>query len=197
MTLLDLTTWWQSLPDFEKIFWGFAILFSLLFLIQTIMSFAAGDGDAIIGDADMAIDGDDGIDHGFFTIKNFIAFFTIFGWTGIALSKGSVSKPVTIIVALLAGVAVVSIMVFIMRAMNKLRQSGTFQIRQSLHKTAETYLLIPAARSGFGKVHIRVQGSLRELNAVTDDVAEIPTGKLVKVTGVIDENILLVTSQVS
>lgn len=197
MKLLDLSSWWQSLPAFEKIFWGFAIVFTLLFLIQTVLSFAAGDGDAATGHADMAVDHDGGIDYGFFTIKNFIAFFTIFGWTGIALSKGNISKPVTIIVALLAGLAVVSIMVFIMRSMNKLRQSGTFQIRQSLHKTAETYLLIPGSRNGFGKVHIRVQGSLRELKAITDDSMDIPTGKLVKVTGVIDENILIVTSQLS
>jgi hypothetical protein len=197
MKLLDLSSWWQTLPAFEKIFWGFAIVFTLLFLIQTIVSFAAGDGDVTTGDADIAVDHDGGIDYGFFTIKNFIAFFTIFGWTGIALSKGDVSKPVTITVALLAGIAVVSVMVLIMRSMNKLRQSGTFQIRQSLHKTAETYLVIPAARNGFGKVHIRVQGSLRELKAITDDSTDIPTGKLVKVTGVIDENILLVTSQLS
>lgn len=197
MKLLDLSSWWQSLPAFEKIFWGFAIVFTLLFLIQTIVSFAAGDGDVTTGDADMAVDHDGGIDYGFFTIKNFIAFFTIFGWTGIALSKGDVSKPITIVVALLAGLAVVSVMVLIMRSMNRLRQSGTFQISQSLHKTAETYLFIPAARNGFGKVHIRVQGSLRELKAVTDDTGDIPTGKLVKVTGIIDENILLVTSQLS
>ncbi|PZR26026.1 MAG: hypothetical protein DI535_15850 [Citrobacter freundii] len=197
MNLLDLTSWWQLLPAFEKIFWGFAIVFTLLFLIQTIVSFAAGDGDIATGDADMAIDHDGGIDYGFFTIKNFIAFFTIFGWTGIALSKGDVSKPLTIVIALLAGLAVVSVMVFIMRSMNKLRQSGTFQIGQSLNKTAETYLIIPAARNGFGKVHIRVQGSLRELKAITDDTGDIPTGRLVKVTGIIDENILLVTSQLS
>jgi hypothetical protein len=186
MKLLDLSSWWQSLPSFDKIFWA-----------QTILSFAAGDGDASTGDADMAVDHDGGIDYGFFTIKNFIAFFTIFGWTGIALSKGNTSKPITILVALLAGIAIVSVMVLVMRSMSKLKQSGTFQIQQALHKTAETYLFIPASRNGFGKVHIRVQGSLRELNAITDDLADIPTGKLVKVTGVIDENILLVTSQLS
>lgn len=197
MKLLDLSTWWQSLSSFDKIFWAIALLFSLLFLVQTILSFAAGDGDAATGDADMAVDHDGGIDYGFFTIKNFIAFFTIFGWTGIALSKGSVSKPITVIVALLAGVAIVAVMVFIMRSMSKLKQSGTFQIQQTLDKTAETYLVIPASRNGFGKVHIRVQGSLRELKAITDDHTDIATGRLVKVTGVIDENILLVTSQLS
>ena len=197
MKLLDLSFWWQSLPSFEKIFWGFAIVFTVLFLIQTILSFAAGDGDLTTGDADMSVDHDSGIGHGFLTIKNFIAFFTIFGWTGIALSKGNIGKSLTIAGALLAGLAVVAIMVFIMRSMNKLRQSGTFEIRQALHKTAETYLLIPASRNGFGKVHIRVQGSLRELKAITDEPEDIPTGKLVKVTGLVDESILLVSSQLS
>ncbi len=197
MYLLDISSWWQTLPAFEKIFWAIALLFSLLFLIQTILSFVAGDGDEAFGDADAAIDGDSGIDYGYFTIKNFIAFFTIFGWTGIALSKGNVSKPLIILIALAAGILVVLIMMFLFRSMSKLKQSGTMQIEKAVGLTGQVYLSIPASHNGIGKVHIRLQGSLRELNAITNDTVDISTGKLVKVTDIINHNLLVVTANIS
>lgn len=197
MFLLDLTTWWQSMPGFEKIFWVIALLFSLLFVVQTVFSFVSGDGDEALGDSDAAIGDDDGIGYGFFTIKNFIAFFTIFGWTGIALSKGNVNKGLTVAVAVAAGTAVVFLMILLFRSMNKLRQSGTLQIENALNKVGETYLFIPGRRKGPGKLHIRIQGSLHELPAMTDDEQDIPTGQLARVTGIINDNILLVTSHLS
>lgn len=194
---LDIATWWQEMPGFEKIFWVFALLFSFLFIIQTVFSFVAGDGDDSMGDADASIAEDEGLGHGYFTIKNFIAFFTIFGWTGVALVKGNVNKGITVTVAVAAGLAVVFIMVLLFRSMSKLRQSGTLEIRNALQQVGETYLLIPGMRAGLGKVHIRVQGSLRELPAMTDDASDIATGKMIKVIGVINDNTLLVTSQLS
>jgi hypothetical protein len=53
--------------------------------------------------------------------------------------------------------------------------------------------VIQAARGGLGKVQVKVSGALRTLDAMTDDAADIPTGKLVKVSKVIGDNILLVT----
>jgi hypothetical protein len=197
MILLDISSWWQNLADFDKIFWGIALLFSLLFLLQTILSFAGGDGDSSFGDADASIDGDHGIGYGFFTIKNMVAFFTIFGWTGLALIKGNASKGVTIAVALAAGVAIVLMMLFLFRSMSKLKQSGTLLIGNAVGKTAEVYLFIPAKREGFGKVHIQLQGSLRELNAITDDEEAIATGRIIKVTAIVNNNTLIVTSTIS
>lgn len=197
MILLDISSWWQNLADFDKIFWGIALLFSLLFLLQTILSFAGGDGDSSFGDADASIDGDHGIGYGFFTIKNMVAFFTIFGWTGLALIKGNASKGVTIAVALASGVAIVLMMLFLFRSMSKLKQSGTLLIDNAVGKTAEVYLFIPAKREGFGKVHIQLQGSLRELNAITDDEEIIPTGRIIKVIAVVNSNTLIVTSTIS
>lgn len=197
MYLLDLSSWWQAMQGFEKIFWGIALLFTLLFLVQTILSFASGDGSESFGDADEAIGEDSGIAHGFFTIKNMIAFFTIFGWTGIALIKGNMPKAATIGLALLAGALVVLMMMLLFRSMSKLRQSGTLQIKNAIGAVAETYLFIPPNRGGIGKVHVKVQGSLHELQAITDDDQQIATGKLVKITGVINDNILLVTTKLS
>lgn len=196
MEILDISSWWQGLASFEKILWAFAIVFSVLFLFQTLYSLFVGEPDdgSAIGSADSYIGDDTGIGHQFFTVKNLIAFFTIFGWVGIASYNSGLSKLVTIIIALAAGFAMVLIMVFLLKNVNKLRHSGTMQIRNALDQVCETYLFIPAKRNGIGKVHIRIQGSLHELDAITDDESQIPTGKIVKVTGVVNEQILLVTA---
>ena len=197
MILLDISSWWQALNSMEKIFWGISLLFSALFLIQLVLSFIAGDGDSSLGDADEYISGDEGTGHQFFTIKNLIAFFTIFGWTGIACLKGGMSKGIAISIAVLAGSLVVIIMAFLFKSMSKLKQSGTLQIKNAVGLIAETYLFIPPKRGGFGKVHVKVQGSLHELQAITDDEEQIATGKLVKITAVINDAVLLVTSKLS
>lgn len=197
MILLDLSTWWQAMTSLEKTFWVFALLFSFLFLLQTILSFIGGDAGEAGGDADSAIGDDDGTGHQFFTIKNMIAFFTIFGWAGLACIKGGISGGMSIGIAVLAGSVVVVMMAVLFKSMSKLKQSGTLQIKNAVGLIAETYLFVPAKRGGFGKVHIKVQGSLHELQAITDDEDQIATGKLVKVVGTINDSVLLVTTNLS
>lgn len=192
--LLSISTWWQSLPGFDKIFWSIALLFSTLFVLQTIISFISGDGDEAFGDADAATEADEGIGYGFLTIKNFIAFFTIFGWTGVALAASDTNRALTVGIALIAGSTVVLLMIFLMRSMSKLKASGTLQIKNAIGKTATVYLIIPGNRKGLGKVTIDLQGTLRELNALTDDVTDIPTGSFVKIIGVLDQNVLSVSA---
>jgi len=197
MLLLDISSWWQTTAFFEKIFWIIAILFSILFLLQAILSFTGGDGDAASGEADVSIDDDAGMGYQFFTIKNLIAFFTVFGWTGIACIRGDMNKTVTIGVAFIAGSLMMIMMALLFRSMSRLKHSGTLQISNALNKIGETYLIIPAKRNGYGKVHIKVQGSIKELQAITDDETNIPTGKLVKVVEILNNNILIVSSDLS
>ncbi|WP_262246107.1 hypothetical protein [Parapedobacter soli] len=194
---LSIATWWQALGGIEKFFWAIALLFSFMFVIQTILAFVGGGGDddGAFGDSDEYVDGDSGIDYQFFTVKNFITFFTVFGWVGLGCLKADLPLAQVVIWSTLSGVIIVLIMFYLFSQMAKLRSSGTLQIQNALHKQAETYLRIPAIRSGYGKVHIRVQGSLRELRALTDDEEDIPTGKPVTVIGIVNESILLVTGK--
>ncbi len=195
-TTLSITTWWQALGGTEKFFWAVALLFSFLFVMQTIFVFiGGGDDDGAFGDSDEYVDGDGGIDYQFFTIKNFITFFTVFGWVGLGCLKSGLPIGQVVIWSTVSGVAIVLIMFYLFSRMAKLRSSGTLRIQNALHKQAETYLRIPAVRSGYGKVHIRVQGSLRELRALTDDEDDIPTGRPVTVVGIVNESILLVTGK--
>jgi hypothetical protein len=196
--LLDITSWWQALILFEKILWVIALLFSALFILQSVVSLAGAGGDDYDGGhADTGIGEDDGTGYQFFTIKNMIAFFTMFGWTGIAAYSSGLNKGITIVVALAAGAAMVFIMALLFKNVSKLKYSGTLQLKNAINKTGNVYLFIPGARKGTGKVHIQVQGALKELDAMTDDSVDIATGRLIKVIGIIDERLLLVTAQIS
>jgi hypothetical protein len=191
--LLSISTWWEHLATFEKILWAIAILFSTIYLFQSILSISGGDADHAGGDADGSVEHDDGIDYQFFTIKNMIAFFTMFGWAGIASHYGGLGKTATVLLAFAAGTTVVILTVIILKNMSRLRHSGTMEITNAINLTGTTYLFIPAKRGGTGKVHITVQGSLRELPAMTDDETEIATGKLIRVKNIVNDSILLVT----
>jgi hypothetical protein len=191
--LLSISLWWQHLETFEKILWGIAIVFSSLYLLQSLLSLAGGDTDHAGGDSDSAIDHDDGIGYQFFTIKNMIAFFTMFGWVGIASHASGMNKLATVLLAFAGGTTIVLLMILLLKNMSRLRHNGAMQLTNAIHQTGSTYLFIPAKRSGIGKVHIKVQGTLHELPAMTDDDNEIATGKLVRVKNIINDRILLVT----
>lgn len=191
--LLSISDSWQAMEFLEKLYWCFAIPFSLLFLIQIIITFFAGDMDSVEaeGDADAAVEGDTGIDFQFLTLKNLIAFFTIFGWTGIACLSGGMGTLATIFISVAAGLVMMTIMASIAYFMGKLTDSGTLNLNNAKGKLASVYLRIPAKRKGTGKVQVKVQG-LQTLDAITDNEDDIITGALVEIIEVVNNEILLV-----
>lgn len=191
--LLSISEAWQGLELIEKIYWCFAIPFSLLFVIQMILTFFAGDMDSgeADGDADAAIEDDAGIDFQFLTLKNLIAFFTIFGWTGIACLAGDMKIISTVFISIMAGLIMMTIMASIAYFMGKLTDSGTLNLKNAKGKVASVYLRIPPKRQGSGKVQVKVQG-LQTLDAMTDNEEEIKTGALVEIVDVINNDLLLV-----
>ncbi|HXK82312.1 MAG TPA: hypothetical protein PLO05_09160 [Bacteroidales bacterium] len=193
MVLLSFETWWQAMELAEKIYWCIAIPFSIVFIIQLVLTFIGGDFDdaGSTGDADASIDADDGIGFQFISIKNISGFFTIFSWTGIAAINAGKSMPFTIIVSVLAGLAMMTLMATLIYYMGKLSEDGTLKLNNAIGKLGTAYLKIPAQRKGMGKVQIKVQG-YRTLDAITDDMEDIPTGAVVDVVDIINDEILLV-----
>ena len=196
MTLFILNDW-ASLSLIEQFFWGIAIIFSVLFILQLISSFVGGDVDGMSaeGDADISVEGDTGIDFQFFSLKNLVAFFTIFGWTGIICVGSNLSPLVSTLIATLAGLIMMLIMASIMYFMGKLTEDGSLRLKNAIGKSGTVYLPIPAKRAGMGQVQIQVQG-LQTLDAYTDSDQDIPTGALVEVIDVLNDQILIVKPSV-
>jgi len=76
--------------------------------------------------------------------------------------------------------------------MSKLSQSGTLRINNAIGVIGEVYLPVGEKRSSIGKIQIKVQGSLRELEAITDSETVLKTSTIIKVVDVISAELLLV-----
>ncbi len=189
---MNLNDWWATYDDFAHVLWGFALIGSIFFVIQTIYTFAFGGGDSAFGDADSYIDGDSGVDFQFFTLRNAIAFFTMFGWVGLAIYTENGSPILSSLGGIGAGAAMVIFMAILIKKINDLKEDGTMQLSQALGKTATVYLTIPSSRSGKGLIQLSVNGSIHELEAITDASEPISSNSTVQVMEIIGNQLLLV-----
>lgn len=186
-----MVEWFSNLILFDKIYWSIALVASLIFLITISLSFIGGDtGD--FGDVDADIDGDTGIGFQFITFKNLVGFFTIFGWSGIACIDAGLSKPITIVISVICGFIMMAIMGAMFYYMQKLNHSGTLNFKNAIGAVGEVYLTVGANRSKIGKAHVRIQGALRELEALTDAETELKSGTVIRVKNVTENGILII-----
>ena len=110
-----ITTWWASLSVLMKILWGVTLTASLIFIIQSILTFIgadAGEG-GIDTDIDTGFDSDVAdatVDGGtnLYTFRNFVNFILGFGWSAILLQEKIQSVPLLLIVSAVVGVALVA-----------------------------------------------------------------------------------------
>lgn len=191
--LLTITDLWQQASGLEKAYWVFALPSTLIFLFILVTTFFGGDSmDASPDDLDTEVE--TGVASQYFTFKNLVGFFLLFSWTGIACLHGGVGTGTTVVLSLVAGTAMMLAMVWMFRSMNRMTESGTLRMENAVGRTANVYMQVPGARRGMGKVHLTIQGSLRELDALTDDGHDLSTGTIVRVEEVIDGHILRVTT---
>lgn len=185
-----MTDWFFNLELFPKIYWGIALLGSLIFIIMMVLTFLGGETDNL--DTDTEIESDTGMGFQFITFKNLIGFFTLFGWSGVACIDAGLSKPLTIIISLVCGLIMMTIMAAMFYYMRKLNDSGTLNFKNAVGSVGEVYLTIGANRSSIGKVHIKIQGALRELEALTDADTNLKSSAVIKVKDVTENGILIV-----
>ena len=185
----NIMEWFNSLDVFLKTYWIIAGAASLIFIIQTIMTFI-GLGDADGFDSDL--DGNSHFEGPFqlFSIRNLVNFFLGFGWGGVCFYD-MFPKGLVIILALLTGIVFVFIFFFIIKQFLKLGKDNTFRIQNTLEKAADVYLTIPEAKSGKGKIQISVKGAFHEIDAMTEG-ERIPTGGKAQVVSIIDNQTVLV-----
>ena len=191
-----MSNWWTTIDSFEKFFWYIAIPFSVFFLLQLLLTFLGmGDNEGfdLNGDGTADIDFDDmgGGAFQLFTIRNFLSFFTVFGWAGIVFSTYDLSKTIVSVLAFISGLIAMFIVAFLFYSMMKLGSSGNVVLKYSLGKKGKVYLPIPAAGKGHGKIQITFHGALREVTAITEG-EELSRGTRVEVDKILDDDTLVV-----
>ena len=101
------------------------------------------------------------------------------------------NKTLLILIALIVGIGFVAMFFLIISQIRKLAEDNTFKIKDTLGKTGEVYLTIPGKKSGIGKVQISINGSFKELRAITESES-LKSGTLVKIKSIDSDNILVV-----
>ncbi len=185
----------NSLEPLQKFFWIVACCASLVFIIQTIMTFIGlgADADVDAGPMDGAVDSvEDGELSGVFSFRNLINFLLGYGWTGVLFFDSIEKRWLLQLLAIVVGLLFVFAFVLMFRQIMKLSHDGSFKMKEAVGLNADVYLRIPAARSGRGKVQVSVKGSVHEIDAVTDSDKEIETGGHVKIIEVLGDDLLLV-----
>lgn len=191
--------WWNALSVVMKILWGITLASSLVFIIQSIMTFLGADTDVDFDTDASGLDGETeaGTGLGLLTFRNLVNFSLGFGWTAILLKEQISSVPVLLAVAVLIGAGLVAIVMMMFKWLSGMQQSGNIDVyKQAVGCTGKVYLTIPANREGEGKVQININDSVREFAAVTDG-GKLPTGVQIRVVDVISESTLLVEEQES
>jgi hypothetical protein len=184
----------ESLEPLNQGFWYIALAASLIFLLQTILTFiGGGHSDGIHTD----FTGD--VSHGdtpfqLFSLRNLINFLLGFGWGGVAFYNSIGNKALLFFVAILIGTGFLFIFFILILQILKLTEDNTFKMENLIGKTGEVYLTIPANMSGKGKVLISVNGSNHELQAMTEAEESIPSSYSVRVIYIYDK--ILVVSKI-
>jgi membrane protein implicated in regulation of membrane protease activity len=162
----------------ELIFFCIGIIATVLFIIQTSLSF--------IGTDDIEFDTEEGFE--ILTIKNLVIFMMIFGWSGmVAIDSFKLQISSSIVFSFTISVLVIFILSGIVYFMSKMKHDGTIKMENCIGKIAQVYLNV--SPQGMGKVTLSVQGAYREFDAISKNKVYIPSGANVKVTG-FQDNIL-------
>ena len=88
----------QSMDTWMQVFWGCAVIGSIIFIVQMVLTLVGMDS----SDMDVDFDGADTMDLGgglnLFTIKNLMGFLVGFGWTGVCFYD-TITSPILLILA--------------------------------------------------------------------------------------------------
>ena len=127
------------------------------------------------------------------TVRGIVAFFALGGWAGLAALTTGLSALMSVMIALLSGVAAMVVASAVIRFALKMQSSGNISIRNAVAQTAEVYITIPPSRSNTGKVTMVLQERFVELDAVTDSEFAIKPKTIVEIVGVSGKDCLVVS----
>ncbi|MDR2384732.1 MAG: serine protease [Tannerella sp.] len=176
-----------------KVYWGIAAFATLIFILQSILTFTgmdAHDGT----NADFSGHDLQGGEEPFqlFTFRNLVNFLLGFSWAGIAFSDIIGNRILLMTVAFVTGVLFIAVFFLIMRQLMKLSEDNSFNINNVLNQIAEVYIPIPEKKKGKGKISISVRGSMHEIDAISDCETRIPSGTNVRVVKIENEALVWV-----
>lgn len=131
-------------------------------------------------------------DFRFITFRGIIAFITMFGWMGAALSGTALPIVMIFFFALIAGLVGMFIIAMLFYGISKLQSSGNINYINAVGKIGTVYIPIPPKGEGHGKIELTLQERFIEVDAISNESIMIPTGTPVQVVGISDTATMIV-----
>ena len=184
---------WLNMDPAMKTFVAIGAVSSLVLTIQMVLALMGGAMEGVEADFDIG-DGGEGGATGILSIRSIGAFFTGFGWTGAAAIQNGLGTGTATFAATIVGGIFLGLVVYLMSYLHSLREEGTLNYKNSIGEVGTVYLPIPPNRKGMGQIEVMVQGRLRIVKCVTDHDKKIQNQAAVRVTELVDQQTLLVSS---
>lgn len=195
--------WWNALHLLQQALFVIAVATTLLMIVQIVLMLVGGDTDGDACDADFSGDGDVSVGDGdgacgghgngftvfglrILTVRTVIAFLAIGSWIAFTLDFVMPTYG-AILLGIAAGIGAAFATAYMIHLVMKLQNSGNIDFGNSVGRTAEVYLTVPPARSGVGKITLKLQERLIEMEAMSDGDTAIHTGAQVKIMSVADD----------
>ncbi len=194
LALIDLLiNWWTQLNLAKQLFYGLGLAAGLIAFVLVILAiFGMEHDDAVdaLTAPDSVGDAHDG--GGIFSLKPLTGFFLGFGWAGGSALEGGLGLGWALSLAFVAGGAFMGLIVFLFRAILRMRSDGTARIEDTVGASGTVYLTIPPHSGTGGQVVVSFHGRQETYEAVSAGAAPLPSGAKVKVLRVLDPRTVVV-----
>jgi hypothetical protein len=136
-------SWWGAMSSVEHVYWIIAIAASTILAVQLIIACISGLEFHIGSDLGSHDVGHHDIDMPHFqllTVRNIVAFFALFGWSGLAFYHGGFHIGVVILLSFICGFIMMVITALIFLALSKMQSSGNLDYAAAKGLKAVAYL---------------------------------------------------------
>jgi membrane protein implicated in regulation of membrane protease activity len=179
-----LSQWWSSISTAGQVFYGLAILASMVIVIMGIISVIGIELHSV--DIDHPDDATDG--NSLFSIKSIVGALFAFGWAGGACTDSGLSVGLSVIIAFVAGFAALLVVAGVLKATRHLRSDGSLRKECAVGKVATVYVTIPPSGKGSGQVTVPLDGRTVVMSALQTGDTPLASGDKVTVTELIDSS---------
>ena len=157
------------------------VFFVAKLVIFSLFGMDDGDGDLVGTDVDSSFN--------FISLESVLAFLMGFGWMGYAAIEWKFSAVISIIFAIIGGLILMGISVWLIFMMKKLNSTPKYDLNSLIEKTGTSYTKFDG--KGMGKIQIEFNGKIETFDAWNDTEEPIESFKNIKVLNVVDNKIFI------
>lgn len=121
---------------------------------------------------------------GIISFRTLVAAFAFFGLSGLAADAAAFSLPLQLMISTACGAAAMFGVHALMKMLSKLGEDSTLRIQRAIGHEGTVYVPIAGGRARPGKVQLKLQNRLIELEAITSAPETLATGTRVCVVAI-------------